>query len=148
MEWKWADVSGQCIRFPDTKSGAQVRAIGKTAAELLIARRDGNGGMWAFPAVHGDGHFVGLPRILDRVCDRAGLADVSPHVLRHTFATVAGGLGFSAITIAGLLGHRVPGITGRYVHAADRALLVAADQVSEAIQATLDQPPQEVPVPA
>jgi site-specific recombinase XerD len=35
----------------------------------------------------------------------------APHVLRHTFASVAGDLGFAELTIAGLLGHSAHGVT-------------------------------------
>ncbi|MBI2740782.1 MAG: hypothetical protein HYX38_30135 [Rhodospirillales bacterium] len=52
-----------------------------------------------------------------------------PHVLRHTFASVAGDFGFSELTIAGLLGRFALGVTQRYVHL-DTALVVAADRVS------------------
>ena len=31
----------------------------------------------------GDGHFIGVVRVLDRVCEKARLADVT-HTLRHT----------------------------------------------------------------
>jgi integrase len=34
-------------------------------------------------------HFIGVVRVLDRVCARAGLEYVTPHVLRHTFASIA-----------------------------------------------------------
>jgi hypothetical protein len=44
-------------------------------------------------------------------------------------ASVAGDLGFSELTIAGLLGHSARGVTQRYVHL-DTALVVAADRVS------------------
>lgn len=44
---------------------------------------------------HGDGHFIGLRKVLGRVCKRAELEGVTPHVLRHTFASVAGDLGNS-----------------------------------------------------
>jgi integrase len=64
-----------------------------------------------------------------RVCAKAKLKDVTPHVLRHTFASVAGDLGFSELTIAGLLGHSARGVTQGYVHL-DTALIVAADRVS------------------
>jgi hypothetical protein len=37
-----------------------------------------------------------------------------------------------------LLGHSVPGVTARYAHIPDRALLAAADQVSARIAAALD----------
>jgi hypothetical protein len=47
-------------------------------------------------------------------------------------------MGFSELTIGGLLGHSVPGVTARYAHIPDRALLAAADQVSARIAAALD----------
>ena len=72
-----------------------------------------------FPADRGDGHFIGLPRVLGRMCDRAGLAGVTVHVLRHSFAAAAAEIGFSELTIAGLLGHSVPGVTARYAHVPD-----------------------------
>ena len=37
-------------------------------------------------------------------------------VLRHSFAATAAEMGYSELTIAGLLGHSVPGITARYAH--------------------------------
>src|SRR3546814_9540764 len=74
------------------------------------------GSRYFFPADWGDGHFVGLVRVLDRICQRAKLEDVTPHVLRHTFASVAGGLGYSELTIAALLGHASRGVTQRYIH--------------------------------
>jgi Phage integrase family len=82
-----------------------------------------------FPADWGDEHFIGVVRVLDRICQKAKLEAVTPHVLRHTFASVAGDLGFSGLTIAGLLGHSAHGVTQRYVHL-DTALVVAADRVS------------------
>jgi integrase len=70
--------------------------------------------------------------VLDRVCEKAGLEDVTPHVLRHTFASVAGGLGYSELTIAALLGHASRGITQRYIHI-DEPLRAAATAVSDHI---------------
>ena len=93
---------------------------------------------WIFPADHGDGHFVGLPRVLKRLCARAGIEDVSLHTLRHSFAAVAAELGFSELTIAGLIGHKMPGVTARYAHVPDSALLVAADRVAARVAAALD----------
>ena len=90
-----------------------------------------------FPADWGHGHFVGVVRVLNRLCVKAKLSDVTPHVLRHTFASVAGDLGFSELTIAGLLGHSARGVTQGYVHL-DSALVVAADRVSERIAELLD----------
>jgi integrase len=74
-----------------------------------------------------------------RLCAKAGLERVTVHVLRHTFAATAAEMGFSELTIAGLLGHSVPGVTARYAHVPDSALVAAADRVSALISAALDR---------
>jgi integrase len=136
LKREWLDEDEGGIRFPDTKSGAQTRVIGRAAIELLFVQPETKSPFF-FPADWGDGHFVGLVRILDRVCAIARLDDVTPHTLRHTFASVAGDLGFSELTIAALLGHAARGVTQRYVHI-DEALKFAADRVAAEISDLLD----------
>jgi integrase len=80
---------------------------------------------------------MGVRKVLGRICRKAGLKGVTPHVLRHTFASVAGDLGYSEITIAGLLGHAGGSVTAGYVHL-DAALITAADRVSSVLAAALD----------
>ena len=138
LPWAWLDAKARCIRFEDTKSGAQIRPIGAEAASFLASQPHREDSPWIFPADHGDGHFVGLPRVLKRLCARAGIEDVSLHTLRHSFAAVAAELGFSELTIAGLIGHKMPGVTARYAHVPDSALLVAADRVAARVAAALD----------
>ena len=133
---EWVDRPARCIRFPDTKSGAQIRAIGSAAIKALDEAPAGDG--WAFPSALSKAHFVGLPKVLDRLCERAELKGVTVHVLRHTFAATAAEQGFSELTIAGLLGHTVPGVTARYAHVPDRALVTAAEQVSACLAAALN----------
>jgi integrase len=137
MRKNWVEPDENCVGFPDTKSGPQMRAAGDAAIGLLLAQGQRSASPYVFPADWGDGHFIGVVRVLDRVCARAGLANVTPHVLRHTFASIAGTLGFSELTIAGLLGHGPRGVTQRYVHL-DAALVIAADQVSAEIARLLD----------
>ena len=76
--------------------------------------------------------------MLARLCAKAGLPGITVHVLRHGFAATAAEMGFSELTIAGLLGHSVSGVTARYAHAPDAALVAAADRVSARIAAALD----------
>jgi integrase len=71
------------------------------------------------------------------VRERAKLADVTIHDLRRSFATVAGELGFSQLTIDGLLGHAVQGIGRVYIQKVDTALRAAADAVSVEIRERL-----------
>jgi integrase len=136
LPWAWFDAKARCIRFGDTKSGEQIRPLGLAAVEFLSNRP--NSSEWIFPAAKGDAHFVGIARVLADLCERANLEDVSPHTLRHTFGSIAAELGFSEITIAGLLGHASRGVTQRYSHVPDTALLAAADRVSARIAAALD----------
>jgi integrase len=138
LQRAWVDGGAGCIRFEETKSGAQLRPIGKKAVQLINAQPVSVESPWVFPASHGDGHLIGLPKILARICARAGLKGVTVHVLRHSFAATAAGMGFSELTIAGLLGHSAPGITARYAHVPDLALVAAADRVAARIDAALD----------
>jgi integrase len=79
----------------------------------------------------GDGLMTGFPHFWARVVKLGGLpADITPHVARHSFASLAGDIGYSEPTIAALIGHRGQTITSRYVHAADAVLLAAADAVA------------------
>ncbi|SEE39964.1 Site-specific recombinase XerD [Rhizobiales bacterium GAS191] len=137
LERRWFSRKEQCICFPDTKSGAQIRVLGEIAADCIEAQLARDDSPFVFPADWGDGHFIGIVRVLDRVCAKAELEGVTPHVLRHTFASVAGHLGFSELTIAGLLGHTARGVTQGYVHL-DAALIVAANQVAGRIASLLD----------
>lgn len=108
------------ISLPDTKTGAQMRVAENAALNsvcMLWGKQE-----WVFPAERGEGHFVGLPKCLGRVCAEAGINGVSAHSLRHTYAAVAATLGYSELTIAGLLGHAAGSVTARYAHVADAAL--------------------------
>jgi len=142
LPWAWFDEKARCIRFEDTKSGAQLRPIGAVAVTHLKAQpkqetKKGKEILWMFPADKGEGHFIGLPKVLARLCKKAKIKDVTLHTLRHTFAAIAAELGYSELTIAGLLGHTMPDVTARYAHVPDRALLTAANAVSARIEAAL-----------
>jgi integrase len=130
-------VERRAIQFPDTKSGPQLRYVGAAAVELIEAQPIVDGSPFVFPADWGEGHFIGVVRVLDRVRARANLTDVTPHVLRHTFASIAGDMGFSELTIRALLGHAASGVTQRYVHL-DTVLGIAADKVAATIAGLLD----------
>ncbi len=105
--------------------------------QVLEAQALSSHSPFIFPADWGDGHFVCVVRVLGRVCARAGLDKVTPHTLRHSFASMAAAQGFSELTISGLLGHAPRGVTQRYVHL-DTALVIAADQVAAEIARLLD----------
>ncbi|MBO6527539.1 site-specific integrase [Erythrobacter sp.] len=137
MHKAWVQPDDNIVRFPDTKSGPQIRVAGDSAMHVLEAQALSSHSRFIFPADWGDGHFIGVVRVLGRVCARAGLDKVTPHTLRHSFASMAAAQGFSELTISGLLGHAPRGVTQRYVHL-DTALIIAADQVAAEIARLLD----------
>ena len=122
LTWDMIDRRTRCIRFEDTKSGKQTRPLGRAALEWLASfePNDAKPTDYVFPGAKKGKHLVGLPKIWARVAKDAGLSAVSLHGLRHWFASAAAEMNFSELTIAGLLGHHVKGVTARYATAPDR----------------------------
>jgi integrase len=137
MHHDWLNRDQRYVRFPDTKSDGQVRVIGQAAVDLITKLPINEGSPYVLPADWGERHFTAVVATLDRLCADAGLEHVTPHTLRHTFASVAGDLGFSELTIKALLGHAARGVTQRYVHI-DEAVRMAADRVAAQIEGLLD----------
>jgi integrase len=107
-----------------------VRPLARRSCEII--RKLPNTGDLVFQATRGSGQLVGLPKIWKRILGGHGIGgDVTPHVLRHSFASLAADLGFSDSTIASLVGHKIHTVTSRYVHSADAVLLAAADSVAD-----------------
>ena len=126
------DTHRQCLRLGDTKSGAQVRAIGCSAMEILTLPTFDDESEYVFPAAHGDSCLTDAKQFR-AACKKAGLEGASLHTLRHSFASVGLELEYSELTIAGLLGHRSHSVTARYSHHVDQALVAAADRISAVI---------------
>jgi integrase len=133
LKWSEADEAGGCFRLDDTKEGASVRPIGRPAFEVLARVEKRKGCPFVLPAVRGNGAFGGVPSAWRRLMKRAKLEGVTPHTLRHSFASVAGDLGFTESTIAAMLGHASGSVTSRYVHHLDSVLVAAADKVARAV---------------
>ncbi|MBV1900288.1 MAG: tyrosine-type recombinase/integrase [Kordiimonadaceae bacterium] len=130
------DAYHHCLRFTDTKTGAQVRPIGNAAVEALQKQIQQSNSEYVFPASRGDKHFTD-PKMFNRLCKAADLDGITLHTLRHSFASVALELEFSEMTVASLLGHRIHSITKRYAHHVDKALVTAADRIASAISQRL-----------
>ena len=130
LKWPDLDLARRTARLLDTKSGLSVRPLSHAACNVL-KELPRTASELVFPATRGDGNMTGFPKLWARIAKLGSLpADVTPHVLRHSFASLAGDLGYSEPTIAVLVGHKGQTITSRYVHAADAVLLAAADAVA------------------
>jgi integrase len=131
LRWREIDLPRRTASLGDTKTGRSMRPLSRAACDVLreVARSNGDGkDTLVFPPTRGDGRMSGFRKLWDRITNLGALpADVTPHVLRHSFASLAGDLGYSEPTIAALVGHKGHTVTSRYLHAADAVLIAAAD---------------------
>ena len=136
---RWDDVdhkSGE-LRLRHAKTGARMVPLTPPAVAVLagIARVRGN--PWVFATGKRNRRLTHLSYAWYGVRDRAGLADVRIHDLRHSFASRALALGESLAMIGRLLGHTDAGSTARYAHLARDAEKTSAAMVGDSIEADI-----------
>ena len=149
LKWTEVDEYYSCFRFDDTKAGPQVRPVGSAAFEVLRDVKRQGKSIYVFPASRsnyakkgcdiggkGDpddrGHLTGL-KVIQEAFNKAKLGWVTPHGLRHAFASVGVELGYSNAVIGVLLGHGSNTVTERYMHVPDPAAMSAANRISMTI---------------
>ncbi|MFC3321294.1 tyrosine-type recombinase/integrase [Mesorhizobium cantuariense] len=98
----------------------------------------GERGTFVFPGTVEGKPLVGFPKYWKKVLKGTTLEGITPHVLRHSFASIANDLGFTEATVASLLGHSRGTVTSRYIHTVDTALIMAADTIAGYINGLLD----------
>ncbi len=139
LKWCDVDLDGSCLRLSESKEGKSVRPIGLPVVEFLEQRKAEDNGTYVFPGPRcEDSYFGGLPNHWNEIFLGSPLEGVTPHVLRHSFASTGNDLGFTEVTIAALMGHAKGTVTSKYIHVLDAALIMAADTLAGYIAALLD----------
>jgi integrase len=124
------DLDAQILRLGDTKTGRSIRPIGKKAVHVFRLAMRKTSDDYVFPSTRSPGKsFSSLPKAWNRII-RSKIGYLTPHSLRHGFASSAEQLGLSIPTIRVLLGHANSGITEGYIHKPDSALISAADTLA------------------
>jgi len=142
LQMDQVDTHRQVLRLADTKTGRQLRPVGKAALVCIAEAMDGFAEQrqqgrnikqpdpgFVFPGNKTNSPLVGV-KLFGQATRRAQLSDVSLHTLRHSFASVALELGYSELTIGGILGHKLHSVTSRYAHHVDHALVSAANTIA------------------
>jgi site-specific recombinase XerD len=124
LKFSELDLERKTAILGDTKTGVSVRPLSSAAIEI-IKRQEANG-VYVF-----EYHGKLLGHLTPHWKKFAMPSDIVPHTLRHSFASLAADLGYADHTISGLLGHSRQGITSRYLHLGDKALIEAADSVAQ-----------------
>jgi integrase len=126
------------LRLGDSKTGYSIRPIGTAAVNVLRGAMKRSNGVFVFPSIKlQDANYRGLPGAWHRIVG-SDLKKLTPHSLRHAFASTAEDLGFTVPTIKALIGHAGSGVTEGYIHKADSALIAAANRVANHIGHAMD----------
>ena len=139
LRWEHVDVEGQCLRLPDSKTGAKVVYLPPAALEILTALDRHEDNPYVIAGAKLGSHLINLQKPWRRIRANAGLGDVRLHDLRHSFASMAVAGGLTLPVIGALLGHTQPATTARYAHLADDPLKQAANLIGGRIAAAMKQ---------
>lgn len=139
LRWEYVDLESQCLRIPDSKTGAKTIHLPPAALEVLHnLERDKDNPYVIIGAKRGS-HLINLRKPWGRIRAKAQLDDVRLHDLRHSFASMAVAGGLSLPVIGALLGHTQPATTARYTHLADDPLKQAVNIAGGRIAAAMQQ---------
>ena len=132
---QWREVGEDVLALKDSKTGPRTVYLNRDA-EALIERRPRLGSEYVFPSVRNPGRPCSERSLWNfwyMARERAGLADVRLHDLRHSHASQAVMKGVPLPVVSKLLGHGQTSMALRYAHVADRELEAAAERVGQAI---------------
>ena len=139
LEWPHVDFAHQCLRLPDSKSGAKVVYLNAPALALLQELPQLENNSYVIAGDRNSAHLIGIDKIWFRVRRNAGLSDVRLHDLRHSFASIGASGGLSLPVIGALLGHKHTATTARYAHLSADPLRAANEAVGARISAAMNQ---------
>jgi len=135
--WEHVDLETQCLRLPDSKTGAKVVYLNAPTLEVLLK----------LPRIEANPHVIvgskegcglsGLDKIWYRVRKLAKLDGVRLHDLRHSFASVGIASGLSLPLIGALLGHTHATTTARYAHLSADPIRAANEAVGARLAAAM-----------
>ncbi|MDL2398421.1 tyrosine-type recombinase/integrase [Rhizobium mayense] len=133
LDWADVDLPRMLVRLPDSKIGAIDRPLSADAAMIVDQQPHRSG--FVFSTTNGR-RPVGYKQTRDTlaaVCKKAEVATLTPHGLRHTFATWAALAGASAHELRDAGGWRTLAMTNRYVSRAETLGRAGAEKAARAI---------------
>ncbi len=146
LDSKWSDfdLERRNWRIPMSKNGKPRNVpLSSAVLEILNGLPRFENCPYVVPNPSTKKPFVSFYASWDAARKKAGLADVTVHMLRHTGASQLLKAGASIYTVSRVLGHANLRTTQRYAHIADDALLAAVDAQAIEIGATWEEPQRE-----
>jgi integrase len=141
LQWQHVDFERQCLRLPDSKTGAKVIYLNAPALEILEALPRTANNRYVIPGNRDGAPFSGIDKVWFRIRATAQLTNVRLHDLRHSFASMGALGGLSLPIIGALLGHKHAATTARYAHLSADPLRAANNSVGARIAAAMRRVP-------
>ena len=135
LGWDDVDRTAGDLRLRDAKAGPRMVPLTKPVLAILDAIPRSPENPWVIAGQRAGRPLTGLHHYWRPIRERAGLADVRLHDLRHSYASRALALGESLYTIGKLLGHTSVATSARYAHLMREAEREAAVRVGGSIGA-------------
>jgi integrase len=134
--WSDVDLERGMLNLSDSKTGR--KSVILNAPALAVIGALPRLGEYVIQGEHEDKPRSDLKRPWAVVCERAGLAGVRIHDLRHSFASVGVGAGHGLPIVGKLPGHADASSTARYAHLDADPVRRASNSIAAAIEVAMN----------
>ena len=146
--WEDFDFERRLWRIPVTKLGRPRHVPMSDGLIRLLDSVPRHACPWVFPNPKTLRPFAAIHYGWDTARNRAGLADVRIHDLRHSFASLLINSGRALFEVQRILGHTQVKTTQRYAHLSQDTLLAAANAATRALDGYMLPTAQPIALPA
>lgn len=140
LRWEHVDFDHKSLNLPDSKTGQKSVHLNEAALDVLRAIQPVEGNPWVIVGNIKGRHLVNIEKPWRAIRERAGLADVRLHDLRHSFASVGAATGIGLPILGALMGHKEATTTQRYAHLAADPLRAANELIGQEITRVMRKP--------
>ncbi|MGD9740737.1 MAG: tyrosine-type recombinase/integrase [Bauldia sp.] len=131
LTWPMVDLGHARLNLPTSKTGQKSIALSSAAVDVLRGVPKIEGVPWVIAGRRHGEAMTTLQRPFRMVCERAGIAGLRIHDLRHSAASFATSEGVGLPVVGALLGQSQAYTTARYSHIHDDAQRAAAETIGK-----------------